>query len=77
MCALSHLVGQLRLLRVMHLMCAQVMMNGCLVCWFYGVLVGHYTHGRQACGVGLSSRGQTEVMYSYWWSHSLPVIQPI
>lgn len=54
MCALSHLVGQLRLLRVMRLMCAQVMMNGCLVCWFYGVLVVRYTRGRQACGVGLS-----------------------
>lgn len=47
MCVLSHRVGQLRLLCVMQLVCL-VMMNGCLVCWFYGVLVVRFTRGRRA-----------------------------
>lgn len=54
-----------------------VMMNGCLVCWFYGVLVVRFTVASSHAEWDVSPRGHTEVMYSYQWSHSLPVILPI
>lgn len=54
-----------------------VMMNGCLVCRFYGVLVVHFTVAGGPAEWDVSWRGQTEVMYSYRRPHSLPVILPI
>lgn len=43
MSALSHRVGQLRLLACDAAHVCAVMMNGCLVCWFYGVSVVRFT----------------------------------
>lgn len=34
-----------------------VMMNGCLVCWFYGVFSGSLHRGGQPCRVGRQLKG--------------------
>lgn len=34
-----------------------VMMNGCLVCWFYGVFSGSLHRGRRSCRVGRQLKG--------------------
>lgn len=57
-----------------------VMMNGCLVCRFYGVFSGSLHCGRQPPWVGCQLKkggGAAEVMCSYQWSHCVPVILSI
>lgn len=59
---------------------ACVRMNGCLVCWFYGVFSGSLHCGRQPPWVGCQLKeggGAMEVMCSYQWSHCVPVILSI
>lgn len=77
MCVLSHRLGTVKTAACDAAHVCTVMMNGCLVCRFYGVLVVHFTVAGGPAEWDVSWRGQTEVMYSYRRSHSLPVILPI